>query len=117
MRSASCLRFNPVLGEALQRLPFLKLPPSIHIEGREVFITLIVIYMDIKNEIKLAAEQLGRTKCPDCGGYHKVEIDLVGETLQYDYNAPNCVGFGKIVKLALINLQPKISLSLTHIPF
>ena len=73
--------------------------------------------MDIKNEIKLAAEQLGRTKCPDCGGYHKVEIDLVGETLQYDYNAPNCVGIGEIVKLALINLQPKISLSLTDIPF
>ena len=65
----------------------------------------------------LPSSLVGLTKCPDCGGYHKVEMDLVGETLQYDYNAPNCIGFGEIVKLALINLQPKISLSLTDIPF
>lgn len=31
--------------------------------------------MNIQNEVKLAAEQLSRTKCPDCGGYHKVEIN------------------------------------------
>lgn len=76
--------------------PFFKPPALDSHRSREIFITLIVIYMDIKNEIKLAAEQLGRTKCPDCGGYHKIEIDLVGETLQYDYNAPNVSVLGKL---------------------
>lgn len=72
--------------------------------------------MNIQNEVKLAAEQLSRTKCPDCGGYHKVEIDLVGETLQYFYDAPKCLTFANGVKLALRNLQTKVSLFLTDIP-
>ena len=33
-----------------------------------------LITMDIQNEINIAAEQLSRTKCPDCGGFHKVEL-------------------------------------------
>lgn len=74
--------------------------------------------MDIKNEIKLAAEQLGRTKCPDCGGYHKVEIDYDSRTksLLHNLDSIRCGKFNDWAMKRIRILAESINLEENFIP-
>lgn len=77
-----------------------------------------IITMDIQNEIKIAAEQLSRTKCPDCGGYHKVVLKYhnLTKSLYHNLHSIECGKFNDWAMKRIRILAESINLEENFIP-
>lgn len=77
-----------------------------------------LITMDIKNEINIAAELLSRTKCPDCGGYHKVELsyEMRTKSLFHNLHSIECGKFNDWAMKRIRILAESINLEENFIP-